>query len=75
MEELGRARSLRLSRDALHDLARLLLLRFPGDVRLRNHAHEALVLAGYCHAPHQMLRQELERVREIVVGMDGHELA
>src|SRR5215211_2512588 len=35
----GRARPLRLSRDALDDLARLLLLRLQGDVRLRNHAY------------------------------------
>src|SRR6266576_4077025 len=71
----GRARTLRLPRDALDDLARILLLRFAGDVRLRNHAHEALILAGYCEAPDLMPRHELERIREIVVGMDSDKLA
>ncbi len=71
----GRAWPLRLSRDALDDLARVLLLRFPGDVRLRDHADQALVLTGHGQAPDLMSRHELERVREIVVRTDGHKLA
>src|ERR671922_1408098 len=69
------ARSLRLSGNASEELARFLLLCMDRDVGLRNHADEALVLAGHGQTPDLMLRHEVERVGEIVIRVDGDELA
>jgi hypothetical protein len=46
-----------------------------GDVGLRNHADEAIVLGGHGQTPHLMLRHERERVREIVAGTHSEELS
>src|SRR5215207_7076474 len=71
----GCARPLWLSRNALDQLARVLAFPFPGDVGLRDYADEALVLGRHGQTSHLIPRHELERVRQIVVGIDRNQLA
>jgi hypothetical protein len=71
----GCARALWLSRNALDHLSGVLVFPLQGDIGLRNHADEAIVLGGHGQTPHLVLRHNVERGREIVVGTHGEKLA